>query len=242
MVKKVKYCGVLGIVSAFLLYGSVFAAEAEDGDVDVGEYEEYSRHVVRVFVLGVEGQGTGVVIAPGIVLTALHVVDMLFSRAYRVTDGDPKFAVAAREGRIFSASVLERKPDADMAFLRINDGDFGTLLPVQKFRKSRVLVGERVFGIGHRIKLSYTYFWGRVSAVRYIDSPWFTRSGWFFQIDATVDNGDSGGPVFDARGRLLGIVLSRLGTSETAFVVPLWESCEAKSVPAHVRRILECKQ
>lgn len=133
----------------------------------------------------------------GRVVTAYHCV----------ADGGP-VVVQTRDGRRASADVASRVPGWDLAVLEV-DGFAGE--PWLTLREEPLRVGEAAYAWGHPLGavqpggyLSGTLRWsmteGIVSAVG-------TRA---VQITAAVNKGNSGGPVLDAEGRLIGVVSRRL--------------------------------
>jgi S1-C subfamily serine protease len=142
------------------------------------------------------GAGTGVILTPdGEVLTNAHVVDG--ARTVRVT--------LAGESRARTADVVGTDPAADLALLRI-PGAQG--LPTADLGSSAdVAVGDDVVAIGNALALrgGPTVTRGIVSALdRSLDTSNGTMTG-LIQTDASISSGNSGGPLVNALGQVIGI-------------------------------------
>lgn len=153
--------------------------------------EELERSTVKVLLDG--GHGSGVVIGDGsLVLTAAHVAD-------GAKDG--KVRVQTSDGRIFLAEVEWIGAHDDVALLRL----VGATLPPVALRCELPRIGEEVHVIGSPLFLEWVHTYGRVSDPDG-SGDWAGR----IVIDAPVYKGNSGGPVFDAQGRLIGILVAGL--------------------------------
>jgi S1-C subfamily serine protease len=161
------------------------------------------------------GQGSGFVISEnGEVLTNAHVV----------TTGEGKDIKEARDvyvrfpdGNQVEAKIVGHDPNADVALLKIDPAGL-TLRPVPLGSVETVKVGDPVAAIGSPFGEERSLSTGIVSALdRTIDSlTGFGISG-AVQTDAAINRGNSGGPLVDAKGRLIGInsqIRSASGGSE----------------------------
>lgn len=146
--------------------------------------------------------------------------------------------VSLPDGRHYPARVVSRDPATDLALLKVNTSD---VLPYLEFGPSDSLrVGEWVLAIGNPFNLETTVTAGIVSArPRNID----LQSGRvsmesFIQIDAAVNPGNSGGPLVDLDGRLVGIntaIASPTGAfAGYAFAIP--ETIVEKFLAKSLRR------
>ena len=156
--------------------------------------------------------GSGVIVSPdGYILTANHVVE-----------GADKVKVALASGeKEFDAKVIGTDPATDTAVLKVDAKD----LPAITIADSDKLeVGDAVLAIGNPFGVGQTVTSGIVSALG--------RGGFginnyenFIQTDAAINVGNSGGPLVDAEGRLVGIntwIISRSGGSQgLGFSVPI---------------------
>jgi len=158
-----------------------------------------------------QGRGSGFIISrDGHILTNNHVVDEASSVQVKLSDG-----------REFTAKVIGKDPKTDLALIKI---DGGGDLPVLPLGDSAALqVGEPVMAIGNPFGLDQTVTTGIVSATgRLIGSGPYDD---FIQTDASVNPGNSGGPLINARGEAVGInsaIFSRTGGSiGIGFAVPI---------------------
>lgn len=138
-----------------------------------------------------EGVGAGFIISSdGEIVTNHHVVD-------GATDVDVKLA----DGRSFDAEVVGSDPMTDIALLRITPD---TELAVARFGASEEMrAGDEVFAIGNPFGLGNTVTAGIVSATsRNIHSGPFDD---FIQTDAAINRGNSGGPLFNDAGEVIGV-------------------------------------
>ena len=156
------------------------------------------------------GQGSGFIVsADGLILTNAHVV----RNAREVT-------VKLDDRREFVAKVLGSDPVTDVAVLRIDAKDLST---VQLGDPARLEVGDRVLAIGAPYGLEQTATQGIVSAKgRSLPGDSVVP---FIQTDAAVNPGNSGGPLFDAQGSVVGInaqIYSRSGGFQgLSFAIPI---------------------
>ncbi|GAB3435036.1 Do family serine endopeptidase [Massilia solisilvae] len=135
------------------------------------------------------GEGSGFIVSPdGVILTNAHVV----------RDAD-EVTVKLQDRREYRAKVLGSDPKTDVAVLKID----GKNLPVVPLGNTRNLqVGEWVMAIGSPYGLESTVTAGVVSAKgRTIDNGGVQ----FIQTDVAVNPGNSGGPLFNTRGEVVGI-------------------------------------
>ena len=138
-----------------------------------------------------QAMGSGfIVAADGYVVTNNHVV----------ADAD-EISVALPDGREFDASVVGTDADTDVALLRIENVDD---LPMVAFGDDRLLrVGDWVVAVGNPFGLGGTVTAGIVSSIgRDIGAGPYTD---YIQIDAPINRGNSGGPLFDLSGRVVGM-------------------------------------
>jgi serine protease Do len=140
--------------------------------------------------------GSGFIISPdGYLVTNNHVITGRSGDA--VVD---KITVTLSDRREFEARVIGRDPLSDMALLKIN----ATGLPYVNFGDSQsVRVGDWVVAIGNPFGLGGTVTAGIVSALhRNIGASQYER---YIQTDASINQGNSGGPLFDLDGNVVGI-------------------------------------
>ena len=143
--------------------------------------------------------GTGFFIAPEYVLTNYHVV----GEAERIL-------VTLRDGSRMEAHTVGREyRSSDLALLRVEGSAQKT---VSLGDSDSVRVGDQVFTIGHPMgELTFVLSSGYLSAeARTVNTGDDSIS--MMQINASVNKGNSGGPLFDAQGRVIGIVTAKYST------------------------------
>jgi serine protease Do len=158
-----------------------------------------------------QGLGSGVVVAPGVVITNNHVVE-----------GAEELKVTTADKHEVTATVVGTDPKSDLAVLRVK-GDTSGLKPIELGDSSRLRLGDVVLAVGNPFGVGQTVTMGIVSAkgranmgiVDYED---------FIQTDAAINPGNSGGALVDMEGHLVGIntaILSRSGGSVgIGFAIP----------------------
>ncbi|MCD8389786.1 MAG: trypsin-like peptidase domain-containing protein [Oscillospiraceae bacterium] len=171
--------------------------------------------------------GSGFIISEdGYILTNYHVIEDAVSGGYEVN-------VLLYDGTSYTASVVGYADENDVAVLKI---DAAGLSAVTIGDSDSLQVGETVYAVGNpRGELEYTMTSGIVSATdRAITLSETSSTGTvttktinMFQIDAAVNNGNSGGPVYNSRGEVIGIVTAKYSSSEgLAFAIPINDAIE----------------
>ena len=141
------------------------------------------------------GQGSGFVFdAEGHIVTNHHVVDGAQSVSVRFWDGST-----------YDATVVGTDPSTDLAVIKV-DAPADVLLPLALGDSNSLSVGESVVAIGSPFGLEGTLTSGIVSALnREMTSPNnFTISN-SIQTDAAINHGNSGGPLLNAAGEVVGV-------------------------------------
>lgn len=148
-------------------------------------------------------QGSGVLISDqGEILTAAHVVN----NAEQIT-------VVFHDGQKFPAKVVRLATVADVALIKLVY--FNNQYPVATLGDSDLIdVGEDVFVIGSPFGLEYSLSKGIVSgkSIEKTRMEGFTFAE-FFQTDAAINHGNSGGPMFNMKGEVIGLVSSIISES-----------------------------
>lgn len=135
--------------------------------------------------------GSGVIIdaREGIIVTNHHVIE-----------NGQKFTVDLIDGRLFDATLIGADKATDIAVLKI---DATGLSQVATVDSDTLRSGDLAFAVGYPLGLDQTLTMGVISGLN--------RSGMgdaiedYIQTDAAVNSGNSGGPLLDSRGRLIGI-------------------------------------
>ena len=159
------------------------------------------------------GIGSGVVISPdGYIVTNNHVVD-----------GAVDIRVTTTTRRILKAKLIGTDPLTDLAVLKV---DAKNLPSVPWGDSTEVRPGQTVLAFGNPFGLRFTVTRGIVSAVNRAnpDASDPRKPGQFIQTDAAINQGNSGGPLVDARGEVIGIntfLISPSGSfSGMGFAIP----------------------
>ncbi|MHC5062633.1 MAG: S1C family serine protease [Planctomycetota bacterium] len=151
------------------------------------------------------GGGSGVIIDPaGFILTNYHVV------------GSPAMEymkIGMPDGQLHLAQVMGIDPGSDLAVLLLSPRQDGEAWPYARLGDSdRLLVGETVFAMGNPFMLATdfkpTVTWGVVSGTHRYQPGGGNRAGVYpdcIQVDAPVNPGNSGGPLFNRQGEVVGI-------------------------------------
>ena len=158
----------------------------------------------------VEGQGSGVIIRPeGFIVTNFHVVD-----------GADSIRVRLQDGREYKATVRGTHEEADLAVIRIEGAD--SKLPSARFGDSeKVRVGEFAIAVGAPYELDYSVTFGHVSAKGRANLYGGPVEQDFIQTDASINFGNSGGPLVNLEGEVIGInsMIRGVGTG-IGFAIP----------------------
>ena len=159
--------------------------------------------------------GSGVLIsADGKVMTAAHVVHSMSDISVEFLGGDT-----------VSAKVIASEPAADLSLIQLERVPAGAKVAVMA-NSDTVRVGDPVYIVGAPYGLSYSLSAGLISA-RWAPNTVHRAMplAEFFQTNATINTGNSGGPMFNAAGEVIGIVshnISKSGGSEgLGFVVTM---------------------
>jgi putative serine protease PepD len=141
--------------------------------------------------------GTGIVLSTaGLIVTNEHVVDGASSVTVSL-DGE--------KGRTREATVIATDRSNDLALIRIAPGGL-TLHPLTLGDSSSTQVGDPAYAIGNPFGLNWTLTTGVVSALnRQITSPSKATISHVIQTDAALNPGNSGGPLIDSSGSVIGI-------------------------------------
>jgi putative serine protease PepD len=166
---------------------------------------------------GATATGTGFVVdGKGDIVTAAHVVD-----------GASSITVKFQDGTTRTAKLLGKDNATDVAVLSVDPSGL-TLHPLALGRSAALAVGDQLAAIGDPFTYERSLSTGIVSGLdRTISAPNGFTVAHAIQTDAAVNPGNSGGPVLDAGGKVVGIVdqIATNGSSDTSsgvgFAVPI---------------------
>ena len=193
--------------------------------------------------------GSGVLISSdGKVMTASHVVQSM-----------DEINVEFLGGEIVPARVVASEPAADLSLLQLQRIPPG-VKPAQLGNSDKVRIGDEVLVIGAPYGLSHSLTTGLISA-RWAPNTVYPRMPMaeFFQTNAVINTGNSGGPMFNMAGEVIGIVshnISKSGGSEgLGFVVTIntaklflidkhsfWSGMEGELISGQIAALLNVPQ
>ncbi|MGE3278734.1 MAG: S1C family serine protease [Candidatus Altimarinota bacterium] len=167
------------------------------------------------------GGGTAFFISEdGLMVTNHHVV----------SDPDADYTVVANDGKTYTVDVLTRNPELDLALLKVRErGQF----PIIRLSSSNTVErGQTVIAIGNalgefRNTISKGIVSGLERSVLAENNRSFTE---IIQTDAAINSGNSGGPLLNTKGELIGVNFSAvMGAENISFAVPV----------SHVKQLLQ---
>lgn len=162
--------------------------------------------------------GSGVYIGHNVILTAAHVV---------AKDRDGIVDVKSMGKKLFKGTVLWQSPEYDIAAIRVDDIEG---VEIATLACSPPQVGDEIMIIGNPLGRYFLASWGKVSGLPEQVSRWHS----IMSMDISIAPGNSGGPVYNKYGEVVGIVVNGmiapmgLGASFTGFngAVPARSVCE----------------
>lgn len=199
---------LLVLVCALPLAAGDKTPTADPEQKSVTELAEQARKSIAVLLYtGRDGKqiglGTGFVVADGLIATNLHVIG----------EGRP-VTVRLSDGKSYEATVVHASDRRlDLAVVRI---DAKGLTPLPLGDDKGLKVGQPLVALGHPRGLEHSVVAGVLSGRRDVDGMDM------LQLAIPIEEGNSGGPVLDRNGRVVGIVTMRsLVTSNLGFAVPV---------------------
>ena len=185
--------------------------------------EDINRWLDSVVLLQTDGAWcSGAVIASDQVVTAYHCV---------ATGGQSR--IELRDGRVFEGHAVSAFPKSDVAISRV---DLPTQLQPLKFRTDAPIVGTSVYALGHPFAPLADKKWLRGTLRWSVSSGLVSAVGdTFIQTDASLNPGNSGGPIVDAQGQIVGIASRKLRAENIAFLGPASEVLNLQSKPEKLK-------
>lgn len=198
-------------------------------------YEQALRQVVAVKstaktenIFGQETasatSGTGFIISKdGYIMTNYHVIEYSVVYGYELS-------VVFSDGTSYPADIIGYYSDNDIAIIKIEAANLNS---VSFGDSDSMLVGETVYCVGNPLgELDFTMTSGIISALdRTIATDAYTSIN-MFQFDAAVNSGNSGGPVFNGYGNVIGIVTAKYsdeGVEGLGFAIPINDAVDIAS-------------
>jgi serine protease Do len=170
---------------------------------------------------GTVASGSGFIISnDGYILTNHHVIEAAYTYGYEL-------AVFTQDGTRYEAEIVGFEKDNDIAVLKIGAQGLGA---VSMGDSGAMRVGDKVYTVGDPLgQLDYTMTDGIISALDRVITVDNNTSIRMFQISAAVNSGNSGGPVYDAKGDVIGIVSAKykdIGVEGLGFAIPINDAVE----------------
>jgi putative serine protease PepD len=230
---------VLGLVGGgqTTVVKGAYAAFKSSGLTPQQIYEKHAGSVVEITATfpatydyfgqqtgGGQALGTGFVVSEdGYILTNAHVVSESGQAAGTVT---VTFKGDGTQGAQVQGTVLGADESTDVALIKVDPSQTPALDPIPLGDSSQVMVGEDVVAIGNPLGLDFSLSSGVVSATdRQLQSPNGATITGGIQTDAAINSGNSGGPLINAKGQVIGIneqIASQGGGNEgIGFAVPI---------------------
>jgi len=221
--------GKVAAASAIQMAAAALPAHlSPDERTNIAVYDHANRSVVHINTRSVhvdtffriaapaEGSGSGSVLDhQGHILTNYHVVE-----------GAQSIQVTLASGNSYEAGLIGKDEINDVAVLKI-DAPREELFPIEWGRSSDLRVGQKVYALGNPFGLERTLTTGVISSLnRTLPSRMNRRlMKSIIQVDAAMNPGNSGGPLLDTQGRVIGMntaIASKTGQNTgVGFAIPV---------------------
>ena len=186
----------------------------------IAAHDRVAKSVVLVAVRGLDPKsedpgaftfvtGSGFAIEPGLVVTNYHVVETAVSIDVVLSDGTSE-----------SAAVVGTAPGFDIALLRV-PFEADRLPPAPLGTSLELRVGQRVLACSHPLGLQHSMSEGIISGL-HRQLPGFELGPSVVQFDAPINPGQSGGPLVDSDGRVVGVTSAKISGAEAiGYAIPV---------------------
>jgi len=191
MQKTVVVCLLLIAIGAFIVGGTLVANSTSSYPI-ISYSLEYQ--IASTVLIEIDGRhtGSGFIVAPDLIITARHVVDRRGDYAILFADGTRRNVQAIRISEV-----------SDCAVLQVRKAGLRPLTLTTKIR-----VGQPITVIGSPLDPAYfNYVTRGIVSKLDVQEDWLSDNP-VIMIDAAVNGGNSGGPVFDMKGRVIGIAIA----------------------------------
>lgn len=165
-----------------------------------------------ISIKGVQSSGTGFALtANGLIVTNNHIIEGASNITVRGING--------QFDKTYNAKVINNDKNNDLAIIKIDDGSFSGLGKVPYVIKSTANVGENVFVLGYPLRATMG------EEIKLTNGIISSKTGFqgditSYQISAPVQPGNSGGPLFDNQGNLIGIINAKhVGAENVTYAV-----------------------
>ena len=203
------------------------APRTDDEQHVIDAYSRSNRGVVHInsrlesydFYMGLEikeGTGSGVIV---------NAKQALIATNYHVIEGSNNISVTLADGKTYPAIKIGSDAENDIALIQIHNAP-SDLVEIELADSDVLAVGQRVLAIGNPFGLDRTLTTGIISSLgRTIEIKKGQLLENLIQTDAAINQGNSGGPLLDSAGRVIGlntVILSQSGASAgIGFAIPI---------------------
>ena len=160
--------------------------------------------------------GSGFILSEdGYIITNYHVIEY-------ADLGELPITVILHDGTEYEATIVGKEDVNDIAVLKIQAEG---LTPVSVGNSDSIRVGDEIYAVGNPLgELDFSMSTGHVSALDRVVSTEEAEDISMFQLDAAVNHGNSGGPVYNNRGEVIGVVTAKYsdtGVEGLGFAIPI---------------------
>ena len=180
-------------------------------------YKENSQSVVLLVSPDYESMGAGcIVTSDGYILTNYHVIENLDKMLIFFYDKNVTSIQELDPEKFKVADVISALPEKDLALLKLSSTS--KYKSLQFGNNSRIEIAQDVFAIGHPETYIWSFTYGVISHLRnryewYYDETKICKAN-VIQTQTPINPGNSGGPLFNDKGKLIGINTFRTGDAE----------------------------